>query len=90
MTEVTIIQLPRRLAAKQNFSKWMTENRNANKKEEINEGKMQIASVSRKKSAKIINLNWDNWLIHMTTTVVQIVLQKRNSFHAFVNWQEMQ
>jgi len=27
----------------------MTENRNANKKEEISEGEMEIASVSRKK-----------------------------------------
>jgi len=52
MTQVTITQLPRRLTAKQKFSKSMTGNRNANKKEEINEGEMQIASVSRK---KIIN-----------------------------------
>jgi len=49
MTEVTITQLPRRLTAKQKFSKRMTGNRNANKKQEINEGEMQIASVSKKK-----------------------------------------
>ena len=43
-----ITQLPRRLTAKQKFSKWMTGNRNANKKE-LNEGETQTASVSRKK-----------------------------------------
>jgi len=45
MNEVTITQW---LAAKQKYSKRMTRNWNANKKE-INEGEMQIASVSRKK-----------------------------------------
>jgi len=48
-TEVSITRLPRRLTAKQKFSKWMTGNRNANKKEEINESEMQLASVTRKK-----------------------------------------
>jgi len=48
MTEATIIKLTRRLTAQQNFSKWMTGNWNANKKE-INEGIMQVASVPRKK-----------------------------------------
>jgi len=69
----------------------MTGNRNANKKEEINEGEMQIESVSRKKIINKINLHWDNWLIYLTTTtVVLIVLQKRNYFRVFVNRQEMQ
>jgi len=68
----------------------MTGNRNAIKKEEINVGEMQIANVSRKKITNN-NLHWDNWLIYMTTTtVVLIVLQKRNSFRAFVNRQEIQ
>jgi len=58
-------------------------------KKEINEGEMQIASVSRKKI--ISNLHWDNWPTYLTTTtVVLIVLQKRNYFRAFVNRQEMQ
>jgi len=38
----------------------MTGHRNANKKEEINEGEMQIASVSRKKITKRLNLHLDN------------------------------
>jgi len=41
----------------------MTGNRNANKKEEINEWKMQLASVIRKKSPTMINLHWDNWSV---------------------------
>jgi len=62
MTEVNNAQLPRRLTAKQKFSKWMTGNRNANKKEEINEGEMQIASVSRKKiTNKLIYIETNDW-----------------------------
>jgi len=47
MTEITITRLSRRLTAKQKFSKQMTGNRNTNKNEEINEGEVQLASVTR-------------------------------------------
>jgi len=56
----------------------VTGNRNANKKEEINEGEMQLASVTRNKSPTKINLHWDSWPIYLTTTTV-VVLRKRNS-----------
>jgi len=55
MTEITIIRPQRRLTTKQKFSKRITEKRKANKKEEINEGVMQLASVTRK---KITNNNY--------------------------------
>jgi len=62
------------------------------KKKEINEGKMQIASVTRK---KITNKSPNNQstlrqlTVNLTTTtVVLIVLRKRNSFRAYVNRQE--
>jgi len=65
----------------------MTGNRNANKKEEINEREMQIARIS----PTIINLNWNNWPVYFTTTtLVLIVLRKRNYFLAYVNTQETQ
>jgi len=65
----------------------MTGNRNTNKKEEINEREMQLA----RKSPTIINLPWDNWPVCLTTTtVVLIVLRKRNYFRAHVNTQETQ
>ena len=49
---------------------------------------MQLA----KKSPTIINLHLDsNWPVYLTrTTVVLIVLRKRNYFRAYVNTQETQ
>jgi len=58
----------------------MTRNRNANKKEEINEGVMQLASFPRK---KITNNNWSALKQLTATTGVLIVLQKKKFFSSF-------
>jgi len=47
MTDVTISRLPTKIFE----TKRMTGNQKANKKEEINHGDMQLASVARKKIA---------------------------------------
>jgi len=69
----------------------MTGNRNANKKEEINEGVMQIASASRKKIAN----NNESTLRQLTgildhNNCSPSRFAKKNSFRDFVNRQEMQ
>jgi len=58
------------------------------KQKEISEEEMQIASVSKKKINNLHLVYIET--IDRTTTVVLIVLQKRNYFRAFVDRQEMQ
>jgi len=90
MIKVTITRLPRRLTAKQEFSKWVTGNRNANKKEEINEGEMQLASVTRK---KVTNKNESTLrqltdiLDHNNCSPNRFV--KKHSFRAYANRQKI-
>jgi len=63
---------------------------NGNKKE-ISDGKIKYQVCLGGKSPTILNPHWGSWPMYLTTTtVVLIVLQKRNFFCDFVSRKEMQ